>query len=203
MKRISAGMWGVLALLLILIAGGVKAQLQQSGGAGSSVTANAGTNLNTSALALESGGNIALIKAKTDNLDVLLSTRLKPADTLAAVTTVGAVTSITNPVNVIPKTSCGNTLASGSTLAAVPTSSTLLTSAATACVVRVVFFNTNAGAQTVTLTDNTATPINAVLTFSIPGLSNLIEDLGGGAFNLGVKWSAGGTGVTGYVVAYQ
>lgn len=52
-----------------------------------SVTANAGTNLNTSLLALESGGNLsslaakdfatettlALIKAKTDNLDVTLS----------------------------------------------------------------------------------------------------------------------------------
>lgn len=32
------------------------------------VTANAGTNLNTSALALEAGGNLALIKAKTDNI---------------------------------------------------------------------------------------------------------------------------------------
>lgn len=61
------------------------------------VTANAGTNLNTSALALEAGGNLASIKAKTDNLDVALSTRLKPADTLAAVTTVGT---ITNPVDV-------------------------------------------------------------------------------------------------------
>jgi len=40
---------------------------------------------------------LALIKAKTDNFDVLLSTRLKPADTLAAVT---AVTSITNVVHV-------------------------------------------------------------------------------------------------------
>lgn len=38
----------------------------------------------------------ALVKAKTDNLDVLLSTRLKPADTLAGVTTVAAVTAITN-----------------------------------------------------------------------------------------------------------
>ena len=36
-----------------------------------SVTANAGTNLNTSALALESGGNLASIKAKTDNIPVL------------------------------------------------------------------------------------------------------------------------------------
>lgn len=39
---------------------------------------------------------LALIKAKTDNLDVALSTRLKPADTLTAVTTVTAVTAITN-----------------------------------------------------------------------------------------------------------
>lgn len=38
-----------------------------------------------------------LVKAKTDNLDVALSTRLKAADTLAAVTTVGT---ITNPVGV-------------------------------------------------------------------------------------------------------
>lgn len=41
--------------------------------------------------------NLALIKAKTDNLDVALSTRLKPSDTLTGVTT---VTTITNPVGV-------------------------------------------------------------------------------------------------------
>lgn len=35
------------------------------------VTANAGTNLNTSALALETGGNLASIKAKTDNIPAL------------------------------------------------------------------------------------------------------------------------------------
>jgi hypothetical protein len=46
--------------------------------------------------ALEAG-NLALIKAKTDNLDVLLSTRLKPADTLTKVATVDT---ITNPVTV-------------------------------------------------------------------------------------------------------
>lgn len=59
------------------------------------ITANAGTNLNTSALAIENGGNLAtlagkdfatqttlaLIKAKTDNLDVLLSDLTTPADT--------------------------------------------------------------------------------------------------------------------------
>ena len=69
----------------------------------SEVTANAGTNLNTSALSLEAGGNLATTATNTNNLDVALSTRLKPADTLAAVTTVttvGAVTNVTNPVAV-------------------------------------------------------------------------------------------------------
>lgn len=37
---------------------------------------------------------LGLVKAKTDNLDVALSTRLKPADTLAGVTTVGSITSV-------------------------------------------------------------------------------------------------------------
>lgn len=67
--------------------------------ASGSITANAGSNLNTSLLATEAG-NLASIKTKTDNLDVALSTRLKAADTLAGVTTVAAVTSITNPVTV-------------------------------------------------------------------------------------------------------
>lgn len=56
-------------------------------------TANAGTNLNTSALALDS------TVAKDSSLSTLntsVNTLLKPASTLAAVTTVGAVTSITN-----------------------------------------------------------------------------------------------------------
>ena len=61
------------------------------------VTANAGTNLNTSALAL----------------DTSVNTLLKPASTLAAVTTVSAVTAITNalPVgaNVIGKVSIDQT----------------------------------------------------------------------------------------------
>jgi hypothetical protein len=121
----------------------------------------------------------------------------------AGTNVIGHVITDSGLINIIPKTACGNTLATGSTLAAVPTSSTLLTSAATACGIAAAFYNTNATAQTVTLTDNTATPINAVLTFSIPGNSNLIQPLYGGAFNLGIKWSAGGTGVTGYVVAYQ
>lgn len=41
-------------------------------------------------------GNVAVTSAGLTNIDVALSTRLKPADTLAGVTTVAAVTAITN-----------------------------------------------------------------------------------------------------------
>lgn len=66
------------------------------------------TVTNDGTFAKETGGNLAtiagkdfatqttlaLVKAKTDNLDVALSTRLKPADTLTAVTTVGTITNV-------------------------------------------------------------------------------------------------------------
>lgn len=70
------------------ITGTVTANVANTVTVSGTMTANAGTNLNTSLLALESGGNLAtiaskdfatqttlaLIKAKTDNLDVALST---------------------------------------------------------------------------------------------------------------------------------
>jgi hypothetical protein len=46
----------------------------------------------------------AVTNAGLTNLDVALSTRLKPADTLTGVTTVATVTTITNPVTVTPPT---------------------------------------------------------------------------------------------------
>lgn len=68
--------------------------MQQSGG---SVTANAGSGtfaVSAASLPLPSGAateaTLALIKAKTDNLDVLLSTRTKPADTQTVSGTVTA-----------------------------------------------------------------------------------------------------------------
>lgn len=71
-----------------------------------SVTANAGTNLNTSLLALEAGGNLAtiagkdfatqttlaLIKAKTDNLDVASSTLATQASLATVVTNTASLT---------------------------------------------------------------------------------------------------------------
>jgi hypothetical protein len=60
------------------------------------------TQLRASAVpvSLASAPSTPVTNAGLTNLDVALSTRLKPADTLAGVTTVGAVTSITNPVAV-------------------------------------------------------------------------------------------------------
>lgn len=50
---------------------GLKVDLGADNDITGTVTANAGTNLNTSSLALEAGGNLAAIKAKTDNIPAL------------------------------------------------------------------------------------------------------------------------------------
>lgn len=183
---IAAGIIGVLASISLV------GQLQQSGGPGSQVTA---TLASGSALA----GKFGIDQTTPGTTNGVQLNAALPAGT----NVIGHVIADSGLISVVPKTACGSSLATGSTLAAVPISPTLLTSAATACVVAAVFFNTNATPVTVTFTDNTATPVNAVLAFSIPANSNLIEDLHGGAFNLGLKWSASGAGVTGFVVAYQ
>lgn len=100
-------------------------------------------------------------------------------------------------LSVSPPVTCGGSKFSQQ-WAAVPTSATLLTTATTSCLFTLAVTNTNSSTQTFTLTDNTATPINVVgPAFVIPGLSTMIWSFGGVPFNLGIKWSAGGTGVTG------
>lgn len=59
------------------------------------VTSNAGTNLNTSLLALEAGGNLAAIKAKTDNIPAL-GQALAAAST-PIVLTAAQITTLTPP----------------------------------------------------------------------------------------------------------
>jgi hypothetical protein len=67
----------------------------------------------------------------------------------------------------------------------------------------VVMNNTTGASLTVTVTDNAGTPINDVLTFSIPANSQLIQPLFGVAFTSGMKWTASGAGVTGAAIGYQ
>jgi len=104
-------------------------------------------------------------------------------------------------VRTVPQNACGTTVAS-SALAAVPTTSTAVFSSTT-CVQTIVLNNTTGSAVTVTVTDNQGTPINDVLTFSIPAYSQLIQNLGGVAFTTGVKWLASVSGVTGAIIGNQ
>lgn len=222
---------GVGLLLVLYGIGSLMAQLQQSGGPGSTVTVGAalpaGTNLigkvgvdqttpgTTNAVSHAyigstsiasgngvSGAGVQRVNIASDNTAFAVNATVSAA-LPAGTNVIGHVIADSGLLNVIPKTSCGNSVAGGSTLAAVPTSPTLLTSAATACVIAIVVNNTNGSSATVTVTDNTATPINDVLTFSIPANSQLVQPLYGLAFNLGVKWTASTTGLTGGIVAFQ
>jgi hypothetical protein len=110
---------------------------------------------------------------------------------------------VTQPVSgaLAPKTACGTTVYSQA-WTAVPTSSTAATSTTT-CVVTLVFSNTNSSPQTVTVTDNQGSPITVINAFSIPANSEVNFVLGGSQLTSGIKWSAGGTGVTGAILGFQ
>jgi hypothetical protein len=69
--------------------------------------------------------------------------------------------------------------------------------------VAVVLNNTTGASLTVTVSDNQVTPINDVVSFSIPANSQLVPPLSGVAFTSGIKWNASATGVTGAILGYQ
>lgn len=134
--------------------------------------------ISAAALPLPSGASteatLALVKAKTDNLDVALSTRLKPADTLTAVTTVGT---ITNPVAVTGTFFQGTQPVSGTITATQATGTNLHTVVDSGTITTVstvtnlsqlggtaVSMNTgtrDAGTQRVTIATNDLVPISA------------------------------------------
>jgi hypothetical protein len=202
------------ALLLLGIALVGSAQLQQSGGPGSTVTVGAalpsGTNvighvINDASAAVighvvtDSGSTTAV----TGNVAVT-GTFWQATQPVSGTVTVNALpvgSNVIGTVNSIPKTACGNTVASQA-LAAVPTSSTAVFTSTT-CLQAILLNNTTGSPVTVTVTDNAGTPINDILTFSIPANSQLIQPLYGIAFSSGVKWSASGAGVTGGALGYQ
>jgi hypothetical protein len=199
-------MVGLVLILGVSLVG--SAQLQQSGGPGSTVTANIGT---TNGLALDatltSGSQkTKLVDSAGTNLATISAGGALKVDGSAVTQPVSgtfwqATQPVSGTVNTVPKTACGNTVASQA-LAAVPTSATVVFSATT-CVIAVVMNNTTGASLTVTVTDNAGTPINDVLTFSIPANSQLIQPLYGMAFTSGVKWTASGAGVTGGAIGYQ
>lgn len=193
---------GSLITALVLITGPtLLAQLQQSGGPGSTVTIGA---------ALPAGANV-IGKTSIDQTTPGTTNLVQIGGTLPAfgstptmnIGTLPALAAGTNTIGVvIPKTACGTTVFNQD-LAAVPTSTGSPTSTTT-CLMRAYFNNTNASAQTVTLTDNTGTPLNVVgAAFTIPGLSNMVIPFDGIRFNAGIKWVAGGAGIVGGMWGFQ
>jgi hypothetical protein len=213
------------AALVLYVAGSMMGQLQQSGGPGSSVTvSNAslpvtqsgswnvgqtgtwtvqpGNTANTTPwlATLSQGGNSASVTA-SNALKVDGSAVTQPISGTVTVNALPVGSNVIGTVDTIPKTACGNTVAS-QPLAAVPTVSTAVFSSTT-CVQAIIINNTNSSSATITISDNQSTPINDVLTFSIPANSQLIQPLWGIAMTSGIKWAASTTGVTGAVLGFQ
>lgn len=204
-------------VLALLIAGGIMAQLQQSGGPGSTVTLLAGSAVagkvgidqttpgTTNAVSLAQIGSTTT--ATGNGVAGAGVQRVTIASDNSAVPVSGAFFQATQPVSIaatlatVPKTACGTT-AFTPAWQAVPTSATALTGT-TSCVLAMMFTNTNASVQTVTVTDGQGSPITVLQAFAIPANSELTLPFYGSQMTTGIKWSAGGTGVTGTVVAYQ
>lgn len=221
MTKHSTAAYMAACLLVVLLAAGMYGQLQQSGGPGSAVTATqSGTwNVNniTGTVSLPTGAATAakqpaLGTAGTPSADVIT---IQGAASMTPITISGSISNagfnvtgslptgsnVIGQVQTVPKTACGTT-AFTPAWQAVPTSNTALT-ATTSCVIAIIITNTNASAQTVTITDGQGTPVTVASAFSIPGNSQVTFPLYGSQMTSGIKWSAGGTGLTGTVVAYQ
>lgn len=228
-RRLNGNGWLCLIALGLLIAGGISwPQLQQSGGPGSTVTLLAGSAIagkvgldqttpgTTNAVSLAqigstatatgngvAGAGVQRVTIASDNSPVPVSGTFFQATQPVS----GAFFQATQPVSIAatlataPKTACGTT-AFTPAWQAVPTSATALTGT-TSCVLAMMFTNTNASAQTVTVTDGQGSPITVLQAFSIPPNSELTLPFYGSQMTTGIKWNAGGTGVTGTVVAYQ
>lgn len=105
------------------------------------------------------------------------------------------------PISNLDNGACGNTNYS-TAWAAIPTSSTAATSTTT-CLKAMLFTNTNASAQSITVIDGQGSPITLVATYSIPGNSTVVFPMYGTVATTGIKWQAGGTGITGSAVGKQ
>jgi hypothetical protein len=198
MKTQKTPMYMAAGLLLLLIGIGVLGplygQLQQSGGAGTVVTANQGGTWNIGNIS----GTVALpTGAATAAKQPAFGTSGTPS--VDVITIQGA--SGMSALQTAPKTACGVT-AFTPAWQTVPTANTALT-ATTSCVLAVMITNTNATPQTVTITDGQATAVTVLSAFSIPANSEVTLPFYGSQMTSGIKWIAGGTGLTGTVVAYQ
>jgi hypothetical protein len=189
-------LWGIGVITALLVAGSLLAQLNQSGGAGSAVTAT-------------QTGTWTVQPGNTANTTPWLFSLTQGGNT-AQVTAGGAMkidgSAVTQPVSgtltVVPKTTCGTT-AYDSGMVSMPTASTAVTATAT-CVNAIVFVNTTASSQSVTVTDNQGTPVTYLASFSLPANSTFVYDLQYVKMASGIKWSAAAaSSVNAQVIGFQ
>jgi hypothetical protein len=208
--------WFVLICLMLGLAGGTLiAQLQQSGGPGSVVTANAGTNLNTSALALDATLIGGTLKAEPYDGTNVIGTSAHPVKTDPTGTTTqpvsGTVTatlsgSINNTafgvsagtanigfVRILPSACTQSTNFANATAQVATGAGTTVTSTTT-CVTSAYANNITNSAVTLRLADKAGTPViwlGGNADFSIPANSNIKVPIEGVTFTSGITAIAG------------
>jgi hypothetical protein len=175
--------WTAAGIGLVLVGGSVWGQLSQSGGGGSAVTA---TQAGSWLVGITQGGNTASVSA-TGALKIDGSAVTQP---------------VSGTLTVADKTACGAS-AYDSGIVTMPTTAAVVTGTAT-CVDAVLFVNTTASTQTVTLSDNQATPVTYLASFQIPANSTLVYDLHYARLANGIRWQAtNATAVNAQVVGFQ
>ncbi|MEQ1949021.1 MAG: hypothetical protein ABL995_17650 [Bryobacteraceae bacterium] len=174
--------WGMAVIVALFVGGTLMGQLNQSGGTGANVattqsgtwTMQPGNTANTTPwlASLSQGGNTAQVTAG-GGLKIDGSAVTQP---------------VSGTLTMVPKTACGST-AYDSGMVTLPNTSTALTATST-CVNTIIFVNTTASTQTVTVTDNQGAPLTYLTGFQIPANSTFVYDLQFAKLTSGVKWSA-------------
>jgi len=192
-----------------------RAQLQQSGGPGSTVTVTgitnplpAGTNvighvIDDSGSTTAVTGNVTVVQGTGTNLHVDVDTALPAgANVIGHVISDAGAASI-GTVRTEPLTSCGTTIVD-SGAATVPAATTAITGmgAAATCMDKIYLNNTLGSAATCNVTDVTG-PTSYVSSFSIPPNSNMLLLFGGVKFAGVAKWFCPTGTVVGQALGYQ
>lgn len=203
----------LLLLVLTSFLGAPRAQLQQSGGAGSSAAVGAtgsaaptsadlaGCTYNSSLPTLSSGqmgsaqcdssGRVIIspIPAGTNVIGHVIA----DSGSTTAVTSLPAIPSGTNLIGYTRPGNACSTTNYESGMVFLPTSSTSVTSTST-CVAVLILNNTSSSAQTVSVQDQSTLcnsgACNILSSFSIPGNSQMSIPLYGAKFTSGIKWNA-------------
>jgi hypothetical protein len=207
----------VAILLVLLCSSPTFAQMLASGGAATNITQVGGTNLTLGQKAMTASIPV-VIASDQSSLGVTVSGTLSSNVAQVGGNTVSTgngttgtgsqrvtIASDNTPFGVIayPKNACGTTAVSVAWVAVPTVAAAPSGFSTTSCLKAIIFTNTNAGGQTVTVTDGQGSPVTMVATLSIPGNSTAIIPMYETQATTGIKWVAGGTGVTGSVVGWQ